>query len=94
MDPTPLVVAIGTAIAGILTAAAALLNALRKLPRQTSRTLRLVTLLERIRDWLQGNGLWEDVPTNLKRDINRALEAPELEEEEKEESGGRRSRDE
>lgn len=79
IDPTALIIAIGTAIAGILTAGAALMNALHKMPRQTKRTVRLVTILERARDWLQAENIWEDVPSALRRDIDRALDQPDQE---------------
>lgn len=70
VDPILLVGAIFTGIAGIITASAGLLNVLRKMPRYTSRTMRLISLLERVRDWLQAEELWDTVPTNLRRDIN------------------------
>jgi hypothetical protein len=76
VDPSTagLVTAIGTAVAGILTAAALVINAVRRTPKHARRYARVTSLLERTRDWLQTVGLWEEAPYGLREDIDEALD--------------------
>lgn len=82
MDPSTsgLVAAIGTAIAGVLTAAALFINALRRTPKHARRLVRVTSILERTRDWLQAVGLWEETPPGLREDIDQALDQDDSEE--------------
>lgn len=71
--------------AGLLTAGAAFVTALagavvllirelRRNPRKGDRIVSLMNLLSRTRDWLQGVGLWSDMPEGLRDDIQSVLD--------------------
>lgn len=68
-----LLTAAGGFVSVVVGAVVLIMRELRRNPRKSDRIVTLINLLARVRDWLQGAGLWDDIPEGLRSDVKREL---------------------
>lgn len=79
MDVAPMITAASAFVTGVAGAIALLVREIRRVPKQTQKSWRLVGLMRRTRDWLESEELWDKTPPSLRRDIDSALAAADAE---------------